>query len=283
MKNLLLLLGILSLTGCSWERVDPGYVGVKVYMLGGNKGVDHEVLGVGRYTIGMNEKLFTFPTFQQNYVWSDSKYEGDGSERNHPDAIDESIEFGAAQGVDVHANVGISFHVDKEHIAEVFQTYREGLTEIRNIPLRNAVRDSFAREGASYSVEDLYSAKKAVLMNTVLADVRKQFTPLGIVVDSLAIVGNFKLPANVTAALNAKVQATQKAEQAQNEVAEAHAEANKLREAAQGIADSNKIKAASITPSLLEWERIQKWDGVLSQFQGGNVTPMVSIGARTKE
>ncbi len=281
MKNLLLILGILTLAGCS--RVDPGYVGVKVYLLGGNKGVDHEVLGVGRYYIGMNERLYTFPTFQQNYVWSDSKFEGDGSERTHPDAIDESIEFGAQGGVDVHANVGISFHVDQAHIAEVFQKYREGLTEIRNIPLRNAVRDSFGREGALYSVEDLYSAKKATLMNAVLADVRGQFAPLGIVVDSLAIVGNFKLPPNVTAALNNKIQATQKAEQAQNEVAEAHAEANKLRESAQGIADSNRIKAASITPALIEWEKIQKWDGSLPTVQGGNATPIFSIGSVSKQ
>ena len=276
-----LLLAILAMTGCS--RVDPGYVGVKVYLLGGSKGVDHEVLGVGRYYIGMNEQLYTFPTFQQNYVWSDSKFEGDGSERTHPEAIDESIEFGAAGGVDVHANVGISFHVDQAHVAEVFQKYREGLTEIRNIPLRNAVRDSFGREGALYSVEDLYSAKKAVLMNAVLADVRTQFAPLGIVVDSLAIVGNFKLPTNVTAALNAKIQATQKAEQAQNEVAESTAEANKLRAAAQGIADSNRIKAASITPTLLEWEKIQKWNGILPTVQGSGTGIMMNMSAGSRQ
>lgn len=36
------------------QRVKPGYVAVKVYLLGGSKGVDYEELGVGRYWVGLN-------------------------------------------------------------------------------------------------------------------------------------------------------------------------------------------------------------------------------------
>ena len=62
----LLLLPFIT-TGCS--KVEAGYVGVKVYLLGGSKGVDSEVVGVGRYWVGWNEELYKFPTFQQTVVW----------------------------------------------------------------------------------------------------------------------------------------------------------------------------------------------------------------------
>jgi hypothetical protein len=58
----MMVLGLLFLTGCT--NVPAGYVGVKVYMPGGPKGVDTEVLGTGRYMIGMNEYLFLFPLFK---------------------------------------------------------------------------------------------------------------------------------------------------------------------------------------------------------------------------
>ena len=57
MKKTLLALSILSLIGCS--RVEVGQVGIKVHMLGGDKGVDSEELGPGRYWVSMNEQLYS--------------------------------------------------------------------------------------------------------------------------------------------------------------------------------------------------------------------------------
>lgn len=256
----------LGLTGCM-SQVPAGHVGVKVYLVGSSKGVDHEVLDVGRYYIGYNEQLFLFPTFQQNYVWSSNPTEGSKN--------DESIEFGAKGGVDVHANVGVAFHIEKEKVAEVFQKYREGVDEIRDIPLRNAVRNSFQNRGGAYDVEQLYTDKGA-LVALVIKDVREQFAPLGIAVDSISLVGNFKLPDAVTQALNAKIKATQDAEMFQNQVASSTAKANAAREEAKGVADANRLKAASLTPILVEWEKIQKWDGALPQVSGSGV-PFINL------
>jgi regulator of protease activity HflC (stomatin/prohibitin superfamily) len=271
MKRLFLLLFVCSCAvGCT-RNVPAGHVGVKVYLLGGSKGVDHETLGVGRYYIGFNEQLFLFPTFQQNYVWSSSPTEGSKN--------DESIEFGAKGGVDVKANIGVSFHIDKDKVADVFQKYREGVNEIRDIPLRNAVRDAFQRRGGAYTVEELYGPSKAKLLTDVAQDVRDSFESLGIVVDTLSLVGNFKLPENVTAALNAKIEATQKAQQRENEVAEAKAQAEKDIAQATGVARANQIKMQSLNPTLLQWEAIQKWDGKLPQVNGSGSMPFISLKA----
>ena len=46
---LVLLLIALCYMTSACSRVEAGYVGVKVNLLGGDKGVDSEVLGVGKY------------------------------------------------------------------------------------------------------------------------------------------------------------------------------------------------------------------------------------------
>ncbi len=78
MKNirnvLLAATAAVALAACSY--VPAGNVGVKVNLLGSSKGVDAEELGVGRYWIGMNEQLFLFPTFMQNYTWTQNPHEG---------------------------------------------------------------------------------------------------------------------------------------------------------------------------------------------------------------
>ena len=78
MKKLLFLLVCLSviLSSCSWERVDAGYAGVKVNLLGSSKGVQQEPVGTGRYFLGPNQELFLFPTFQVNYVYTADSSEG---------------------------------------------------------------------------------------------------------------------------------------------------------------------------------------------------------------
>lgn len=46
----------MGLTGC--DRVEPGYVGIKVNKLGEDKGIG-EVVGVGRQWTGLNTELYT--------------------------------------------------------------------------------------------------------------------------------------------------------------------------------------------------------------------------------
>jgi regulator of protease activity HflC (stomatin/prohibitin superfamily) len=48
---------------------------------------------------------------------------------------------------------------------------------------------------------------------------------------------------------------------------------------AEGQAKANSILNASLTPTLVQWQEIQKWDGKLPQVTGG-ASPFVSLSAR---
>lgn len=271
-KKLLLCFGLASvvmLSGCS--KVPVGNVGVKVYLLGGDKGVDHEVLGAGKYYIGMNEELYLFPTFSQNYVWDKA-----GTK-------DESLTFGTSEGLSIGADLGITYSIQPDKVAVVFQKYRKGVDEITEIYLRNMVRDALVTSASKRGVESIYGVGKADLIAEVEDTVRAQVKDIGIIVERVYWVGDLRLPDSVTKSINAKIQATQISMQRENEVktaeaqaaievAQAKGQAEAKLTNARAEAESLRIQNAALHESrdILELRRIEvsklaaeKWNGVL--------------------
>jgi regulator of protease activity HflC (stomatin/prohibitin superfamily) len=281
----------MSIVGCT--KVPAGNVGVKVYLLGNSKGVDVEELSPGRYWIGWNEELFLFPTFAQNYTWTREWIdENDDGKASQDELADESISFQTKEGLVVSADVGISYNVDPTKVSILFQKYRKGINEITDLYLRNMVKDALVTSASTRSIEMVYGVGKAELLQEVEARVREQVAPFGIQVEKLYWAGEFRLPQTVVASINAKIEATQKAQQRENEVAQAKAEADKLVETARGEADSRlinaKAEAESIrikgealaeNPKLVELSAIEKWNGVLPTITGGAV-PFVNVAPK---
>lgn len=285
-RNLLLCaVAALSLAACS--KVPAGHVGVKVYLLGSSKGVDTEELGTGRYWIGWNEELYIFPTFMQNYCWTKDNTPECGSSN------DESFSFQTKDGMVSSADIGISYNIDPSKVSDIFKTYRRGIDEITDTFLRNMVRDSLVKRSSALPVDAVYGEGKADLIETVLHDVQQQVGPQGINVTKLYWIGEIRLPDEVKAAINAKNSATQLAQQRQNEVAQAQAEARKIEAQAEGQAasikvvaqaqaEANKILAESITPELVQYRAIEKWTGELPRYSGGGSVPFINITPENK-
>lgn len=274
------LLIALMLGACS--KVPAGNVGVIVNLYGSDKGVSEREVGVGRYWIGWNEDLFIFPTFTQNDTWQKA-----GSK-------DESITFQTGRdGMTLSADFGITFRVDPSKVTKLFQTYRKGVEEISDIYLRNLVRDALNERSADLTADDAYGRKKNELMDGVEAAVRKEVADKGVIVEKVYLVGDIRLPDAVRAALNLKNAAFQQTLQREQEVAKAKAEADiKIAEArgssesilinAKAQADANKILAASITPDLVRYRALDKWDGQLPRLNGSGTIPFLDVGADAK-
>lgn len=276
-KVFLTSIALLTLIGCS--KVPAGNVGVKVHLIGTSKGVDHEILGPGRYWIGMNEDLFLFPTFQKTRNWTKAVTEGS--------PVDESFTFQDKQGMSINADIGTSYFYDKNKIGELFQKFRKGEDEITDMYLRSIIRDSLNKQASLRDVEEIYGPGKAKFMQDVTDDVKNQVKPYGIVVDRIMLINELRLPPQIIKALNAKVEATQKAMQIENEKRAAEAQAVKQYAESEGYAKAllvrgkaeaeyNRMIAGSITPALVDKIRAEKWDGKLPQVQSGN-TPLINI------
>jgi regulator of protease activity HflC (stomatin/prohibitin superfamily) len=288
----------MSMSGCECQYVEPGNVGLKVNLIGDDKGMDQKELSPGRYYIGYNERLYTFPMFEQNVSWTASK-EDDGQ--------DESFTFQVGK-VPVNADFAISFNIEPGKASTIFQTYRKGLPEIADGPLRNAVRDALqdVPQDQHLTVDDVVGEKKGALTDEVEKRVRDMFASKGIRVIKLSLLGRIRLPDEIQQTMNAQIKSTQLAIQRENELREAEAEAKKKVATAEGAAKeakaiaegrasailteaeaqakANRLLAESLTPALVELKKLEKWNGQLPQFGGssggGQIVPVITLQTR---
>lgn len=254
--SIFVLFGSLSLSGCS--KVPAGYQGVIVNLYGSSKGVDAQPVGVGRMWVGWNQELYTFPTFLQNYTWT--------MPENGASGQDESITMQTSEGLSINTDAGITYNIKPENVVKVFQKYRLGIDEITNTFLRNMVRDAMNSVSSTMTVEQLYGAQKEQFIGKVNDIVRQEAAQDGIDVDKIYLIGSFRLPQTVIDSINSKIQASQNAMKVENEVATAKAEAQKTIIQAQAQAQANDIISKSLTPEYLQYQGLQKWNGVLPHF-----------------
>lgn len=278
LKSVIIAAAMLSLAACS--RVESGHVGIKVNLLGSEKGVSTQELTPGRYYIGVNEELYVFPTFTQNCQWTAAPIEGRGCADS---STDEAIRFQTSEGMKVWADVGIAFAVDPTKVSDIFQKFRKGIVEISDSYVRRIVQDAFIASAAKYKVEYIYGEGKVQLLKDVNEMVAAKLKPSGIIVEQVFLLGDIGVPQQVTDAINAKITATQKTLQRENEVAQVKAEADKAREQAKGEADAAltlaranaeainlKGKAIRENPGVVQLNAVDKWDGKLPVYTGNS-------------
>ncbi len=255
-----------------FKMISPGYVGVVIDMLGDSKGVESKELHVGMHWIAPWKNVYQFPIFEQNDTW-----EGDH----------EGFNFQTSEGMAVSADIGITYHLRSEAIPLIFQRYRRGMDEITNVFIRNYIRDAINKSASKTRIEDLYSGKES-FFEDVEKHVREDLSPIGIELSRIYLIGRFHFPQNVITALNAKIEAMQRAQQRENELREAEAEAKKQIAKAEGQAKcailqaeaeakANLVLAQSVTPELIQWQATQKWDGKLPQVVGNGSSIMIPL------
>jgi regulator of protease activity HflC (stomatin/prohibitin superfamily) len=285
MKNKYAILGGLAALGtliiwiCFLTRISPGYVGVIVNQFGSSRGVESNELHAGMYWIPPWKTVYQFPIFEQNEMWETDK---------------ECFHFQTSEGMAISASIGITFRLNPSSVPMIFQRYRRGMDEITNTFIRNFIRDAINKSASKMTIEDLYGKEKEGFFDLVESHVSEDLKDLGIELRRIYLIGRFHFPDNVIKALNAKIEAVQRAQQRENELREAEAEAKKNIATAEGAArcaileaqaeaESNKLVAASVTQELIQWEALQKWDGKLPQIVGETI-PFIDLRNKsTKE
>jgi regulator of protease activity HflC (stomatin/prohibitin superfamily) len=306
MKKLIGFLGALAFF-CSCTVVPAGYKGVKVYLLGNKKGAEVKVLDVGRYRVGPNRKIYTFPIFQQDFTWGDNN--GVTSASQH-----DPFRFQSKEGISLSVDLGISFHIIPDSVKAVFNKWRKDINYIANVYFDDLLHDALIHVGSNMAIEDIYGPKKQFLIDRVDSMVVARVRPYGIVIDRIFITNDLKLPDVIVKAINSKMEATQIAQQRENELREVEADASKkiaqakgesesklIKEkmqnainllqantqseilviqaksgaqstliSAQSQSEANKLLQNSMNETLIEMKKIEKWDGHLPTFTGSS-------------
>ncbi|MDC0747353.1 prohibitin family protein [Polyangium mundeleinium] len=284
----------IALSSCV-TRVDAGHVGIKVKLAGDERGVDKSPTVQGWVFFNpLTEQIILFPTSVQNIVWTKDPHESN--------ARDSSITFSSQEGVNINADVGLSFHIEPSLAPKLYGRFRKSdLMDLANGYVRNAMRESFNMQASQMPVQEIYGAGKGKLVENVAQRMQEQLGKDGFVIDQLTINGALRLPENVANAINRAMEATQQAIQAENRVRQVRAEAEQAvtqaegqakaaRARAQGEADaklitakaearSNLILKYSMTPSVLQYRALERWNGRLPVMNGGGAMPMLTFDA----
>ncbi len=159
--------------------------------------------------------------------------------------------------------------------------------------LEPALHETIKAITARYNASELISKRADVSreMKALFQDKLNRLVPGAFEVSEFAIT-NFRFSDIFNAAIEAKVKATERAIQAENEVRQAKAEADKRVATARGEAESVRIEAEAeafaITvraeafrknPEILKLDIVRRWDGSLPQVvSGGSSSGMMLVG-----
>ncbi len=287
---------IVLVVGCQMTtRVDAGHVGIRVRLAGSDRGVQDTPVVTGWVIYNpISEQIVIFPTSVQNVVWSANPHEG------RP--VDESITFSSSEGVNVNADVGLSFHIEPSLAPKLYARFRENdMLALADGYVRNTVREAFNDVASKLPVQDVYGPLKSKMLNEVTQKCRDVLGKDGFVIDQLTLTGALRLPQNVAEAINRAMEATQNAIQSENRVRQVKAEAEQAitkatgaaeaqRQEAEGHADAllinaraeakaNEIIRLSMTASVLQYRALEHWDGKLPTYNGGGSLPLLTIDA----
>jgi len=267
-----ILLGAAALSLAACSRVEPGHVGIKVNNLGSDAGVQPEALGVGYYFAGPGTNIYEYPIYTNTYVWTQSAHEGK--------PINEEMTFSDKNGLQVTADVAISYHVDQGLAPKLFTTYRADMDAILATQVRPAVRDALNKVAGNMTVEEIYGPKRAELIDAAQARVQAIFATKGLVVERLYLASPIRLPDSIMKQINLRMANEQAALAAQANVATSEAEARARIAKAEGEAKATQIEAEALrtNPAILQQKWIDKWDGQLPTYvAGGNSNMMLNI------
>ena len=281
------------------EKIPAGYVGVVYNSLNG--GVDGEVITQGWHLVSPTKKVTTYSIgIEQSYLTSEDK--GDSP-------VDESFSTPTSDGKSLTVDLEFSYKFDQDKIADTFIKFKgQSGNTVKDTFIKPKMRAWTQEVTARYPVTDVFGDKRQELNEALDVYLKQKFEPYGIIIDTVNFT-NISTDSETAEAIQKKVTAQQELELANIEAKTAKVQADKDKEVAliaaeqekekaaivaeqkkiqaEGEAQATKIKAdaeaeanakiaKSLTPELIEKQKIEKWNGSVPTVQGSS-TPIINM------
>lgn len=200
----------------------------------------------------------------------------------------------------VSTTIAVNFHVDPGQVNVVYQSLRQ---EYADRVIAPAIQESVKAGTAQFTAEELIT-KRATVRQVIQDDLAARLLQYGIIIENV-LIEDFDFSTAFNQAIEAKVQAEQQALEAERildrirveafqAIAEAEGLAESIRLVAQAEADATlfeaeanaealRIQKQEVTALLNQFKAIEKWDGKLPQFMGGDTIPFLDITALVED
>ncbi|MBE6840457.1 MAG: prohibitin family protein [Ruminococcus sp.] len=174
--------------------------------------------------------------------------------------------------------ISVNYKISNEASAEI---YKNVGTDYKTVLIMPIVQEGMKSATAKYTAEELIT-KRAAVGDEIKSILDAKLNEYGIYIEKFNIV-NFDFSQEFNEAIEAKQVAEQnliktKTEQeqaivianaeAEKKIIAANAEADAIKTKAQAQADANKLLQDSLSSIVLQYEKIQKWNGTLPKVTG---------------
>ncbi|MCT7974143.1 prohibitin family protein [Laspinema olomoucense] len=175
----------------------------------------------------------------------------------------------------VTINVALNWRVDATKVNKVYQTIGNE-SQIVNLIISPAVSEVVKAATAKNNAEEIITRRRE-LKEEIDRDIRERLSSYGVLVDDISLV-NIEFSPEFAKAIEAKQIAEQEARRALFIAKKAEQEAVADINRAKGQAEAQRLLRENLTPSILQKEAIEKWNGQFPMVMGGNgALPFINI------
>ena len=240
------------------EKVPVGYEGVVYSMNGGATG---ETIGQGWHLVAPTKKIKLFTIGNEQLVLTKDKREGSKD--------DDSFGVATSDDATIAISFQMSYRFNPETLVDTYKRFKgmdgEDIVERR---VKSVMKSKVSEITTNYSLMNIYSGDRSEINHKVTQYLNKEFSnSFGIEVLDASII-DVHPDKQLRKTIDNRVKALQKKQQAQAEQETAKVEAQTALIKAQNEAEiaitkakaeaeANKLKAASITPELIQMKEAE--------------------------
>lgn len=281
------------------KKVPAGYVGI-VYSMNG--GISDDVLTQGWHIVSPTKEVTLYSIgIEQSYLTAGENGDSKG---------DDSFEVPSSDGKGLNVDLTFTYRYDVDRVTQLFTRFKgQSGKEVRDSFIKPNIISWTKEVTAQYPVTDILGDERANLNKAVSDYIRERFEPYGIIIENVSLI-DIDADDETRASVQRKVNAQQELELAQIEQKTANVQAQKDKEVAlvkaeqdketaeinaeqqrikakgeadaiqieaEAQAEANKMIAESLTPELIENNKIAKWNGEVPTVSGNGAT-IVDVG-----
>ena len=272
MKTLKIIISVLiisMLSSCACTVIDNSEVGLKFkkFSLTEQGKLKAEPASGYVFFNPFTERVFSYPVYVQRVDYA-------------------AFKINTKDGAVFQMDPVLAYELIRDKAVDVFTTYRQPLDEIEKGYMKTCIYDAYRICANNYTADELMS-QRAKFEAEVRAMLDRTLGDEGFHVREFT--SQIDPPQSLRDMIDAKNAAVQASLKAENLVKEAEANAQIAIAKARGEAEANKITAdgeayynrtvaASLNALLVQQYAIEKWDGKLPIYSGGDNVPMINLG-----
>lgn len=250
----------------SVEKIDSGYKGLKISLVGTQRGVTNYQYKTGWVVYNSwTEQVKEFPLYQQHIEYDDQVVITKG-------------------GFSATIKPTFNYSLKENNIGDMFVNLRLDIKSIEQGWLKNAIVGAVNDEANKWEVDSIFSHRQE-FEAAIVVECNKRLTRW---FDVSQLRTNITPPEALQEAIISKTKAIQQAEASEQQALTAIAEGK--RKVAVARADSAetiinakaaalaiKLKQMELTPMYIEYTKASKWDGVLPTTVAGGAGTFLNV------